>query len=52
MAVVFNRLQPAREQLVALFVEQGLEEIPHPVAHRMSESIWRDIVVLSKPLDA
>lgn len=50
MAVVFNRLQPAREQLLALFREQGLEEVHHDVAHRMSESIWRDLLVLHKPM--
>lgn len=49
MVLVFNRLQPRREALERLFVAQGLEVRPFDVAHRMSESIWRDLLVLYRP---
>lgn len=49
LVLVFNRLQPSRGALQALFEAQGLQVRPHDVAHRVSESIWRDLLVLYKP---
>jgi len=49
MVLIYNRLQPAREQLAAPFVEAGLVLSPTEMAHRMSESILRDLLVLTKP---
>ncbi|MEO0603060.1 MAG: hypothetical protein AAF211_16595 [Myxococcota bacterium] len=49
MVLVFNRLQPRRDALERLFVDQGLDVVEIPVAHRMSESIWRDLLVLRRP---
>ena len=50
MAVVFNRLQPRRAELERVFLEQGVELVPVEVAHRMSESIWRDVLVARRSL--
>jgi len=52
MVLIFNRLQPRRDALAALFVDQGLEVREIGVAHRMSESIWRDLLVLERPSGA
>jgi hypothetical protein len=49
MVLVYNRLQPAREPLAAPFVAAGLELSPVELPHRMSESILRDLLVLTKP---
>ncbi len=49
MVLIYNRLQPARAQLATPFVEAGLALSPIEMAHRMSESILRDLLVLTKP---
>jgi len=49
MVLIFNRLQPRRADLERVFADRGLEVRPIDVAHRMSESIWRDLLVLYKP---
>lgn len=41
----FNRYQPHRDQLVALFEQAGFAALPFSAAHRMSESIVRDVVI-------
>lgn len=48
--VVFNRLQPRREALAAVFEDIGLEVLPFAAPHRMSESIVRDFLVARQPL--
>lgn len=48
MALVFNRLLPRREALADVFVSRGLEVVPLEVAHRMSASIHRDVLVLRR----
>ena len=47
--LIFNSLQPKRAELEAIIQDQGLELINFAIAHRMSESILRDIVVFRKP---
>ncbi|MEN0064378.1 MAG: hypothetical protein AAGA48_19685 [Myxococcota bacterium] len=49
MVLIFNRLQPRRPALERVFQDQGLVVHNHELAHRMSESIWRDLLVLHKP---
>lgn len=49
MALLFNRLQPTREHLEKIVADAGLEVISTSVAHRMSESIWRDALVARRP---
>jgi tRNA G10 N-methylase Trm11 len=49
VVLVFNRLQPRRADLEDLFTAQGLEVLPFEAPHRMSESIWRDLLVLHSP---
>lgn len=49
MAIAFNANIPKRAALVQAFDGLGLEECPVPVAHRMSESILRDVLVLRRP---
>jgi hypothetical protein len=51
MALVFNRFQPSRTALNTLFEAQGLIALDWVFAHRMSESIHRDILVFRKPLE-
>ncbi|MBN2529795.1 MAG: hypothetical protein JXR76_25615 [Deltaproteobacteria bacterium] len=48
MALVFNNYQPKREELAALFSK--LDTVVHPFSapHRMSESIVRDILIISR----
>ena len=48
LALIFNRLQPKRPTLQRIFEEVGLEALPIEAPHRMSESIWRDLLVLRK----
>lgn len=48
MVLVYNRLQPRREALQAVFAERGLVPVPFEASHRMSESIWRDLLVFRK----
>lgn len=49
LVLAYNRLLPAREQLAAPFVAAGLTLHPTEAPHRMSESILRDLLVLTKP---
>ncbi|NRB36250.1 MAG: hypothetical protein HRU31_16210 [Rhodobacteraceae bacterium] len=49
IVIAFNANIPKRAELLAAFEGLGLEEVPVPVAHRMSESILRDVLVLHKP---
>ncbi len=48
MALAFNRYQPRREELVAVFAEHGMQALEFAAPHRMSESIVRDVVVLKR----
>ncbi len=50
MVLVFNRLQPRRDALAAVFADVGLEILPLEAPHRMSESIVRDFLVARRPL--
>ncbi len=52
MALVFNRFQPRREVLAKPFEDCGLIALDLSPAHRMSESIHRDILVLRRPLES
>lgn len=49
MVLVFNALQPRRKALLELFTAQGLIDEGFTAPHRMSESILRDLVVLTRP---
>jgi hypothetical protein len=49
MALIFNRLMPPREVLADPFLEAGLEIIELDLAHRMSESILRDVLIARLP---
>ncbi|SHI85525.1 Putative RNA methylase family UPF0020 [Shimia gijangensis] len=49
MAIAYNQNIPRRPAMVAAFDGLGLEVIDRNVAHRMSESILRDVLVLRKP---
>jgi|TARA_Y100000310_G_scaffold309670_1_gene354023 hypothetical protein len=48
LVLVFNSYQPARSDLLQLFTELGLQPQDFSAPHRMSESILRDLVVLTK----
>lgn len=48
MAIAYNRNIPKRTEMVAAFEGLGLEVIERDVAHRMSESIVRDVLLLRK----
>ncbi|KMW58977.1 hypothetical protein AIOL_003958 [Candidatus Rhodobacter oscarellae] len=48
MAIAFNSYQPKRVALLEAFSGLGLEEVPVAVAHRMSESILRDVLLLRR----
>lgn len=48
MAIAYNRNIPKRAQMEAAFAGLGLEIIDRNVAHRMSESILRDVLLLRK----
>ena len=48
MVLSFNHYQPSRDELAWLFTDQGLVVVGESVAHRMSESILRDVLVLKK----
>ena len=50
MAIAFNSYLPKRAALIEAFDGLGLEIIERPLAHRMSEAILRDILVLKKPV--
>ena len=47
-AIIFNALQPKRDELEQVLVEAGFECLPFTVPHRMSESIKRDILLIKK----
>jgi len=47
MAIAFNANLPKRPELEAVFT--GLEVVQTDLAHRMSESILRDVLLLRKP---
>jgi len=49
MVLIFNSYQPKRQALIDLFSEHGLQVESFSAAHRMSESIVRDLVVFTKP---
>jgi len=44
----FNSYQPKRDDLVAVALEQGLVDTGFSAAHRMSEAIMRDVIILKK----
>jgi hypothetical protein len=48
MAIAFNAYMPKRARLEQAFASTGLEIVPTGLAHRMSESILRDVLVLHK----
>lgn len=48
MVLAFNSYMPKREELIALFEEHGMQALEFSAAHRMSESIVRDVVILKK----
>ena len=50
MVLAFNRYIPKREELIAAFVGHGMQALDFSAAHRMSESIVRDVVILKKPV--
>ncbi|WP_299353035.1 hypothetical protein [uncultured Shimia sp.] len=49
MAIAYNCNIPKRDEMFAAFDGLGLEVLERNVAHRMSESIVRDVLVLRKP---
>lgn len=49
LVLSFNRYIPKRDELIAVFTELGLQASAFSAAHRMSESIVRDVIVLTKP---
>ena len=48
MVLIFNALQPKREELIEVFEGVGLTAQPFTAPHRMSESIARDLLVFVK----
>ncbi len=48
LVLAFNRYQPRREELAAVFERAGLLALDFHAAHRMSESIVRDILVMRR----
>lgn len=48
LAIAFNTYMPKRAELQSVFADQNLVEIQTNVAHRMSESILRDVLVMQK----
>jgi len=47
MVLAYNRYLPKRETFTKLAEEAGLNVVPFEVPHRMSESIVRDLIVLT-----
>ncbi len=45
MALIFNTYQPSREALESWLTARGFEILPGSFAHRMSESIVRDVLL-------
>jgi len=48
IVLAFNSLNPKRSLLSQVFINQGYKVLSFSAAHRMSESIIRDILVLQK----
>lgn len=48
MVLAFNSYQPKRVSLIAAAKEHGLIDVGFSAAHRMSESIVRDVVIFKK----
>lgn len=48
LVIAFNKYIPKRKELIAVFEDAGLTALDFEAPHRMSESIYRDIVVLRK----
>lgn len=48
VAILFNALQPKREEMMEIFAQQGLQPVPCELDHRMSESILRDVALFKK----
>ncbi len=48
LALVFNRLRPKRGVLHDVFAAQGLVDVGVEAPHRVSESIWRDVLVMRR----
>ncbi|HKJ04452.1 MAG TPA: hypothetical protein VJ974_02560 [Geopsychrobacteraceae bacterium] len=48
IVLAFNSYLPKREELLAAFTEYGMQVLNFSAAHRMSESIVRDVVILKK----
>ena len=48
MVLIFNALQPKREDLIEIFENEGLVLHPFSAPHRMSESIKRDFLVMQR----
>ncbi|MDE3274090.1 TRM11 family SAM-dependent methyltransferase [Pseudoalteromonas sp. G4] len=46
--IAFNKYIPKRKELIAVFEAAGLSALEFEAPHRMSESIFRDVVVLRK----
>ena len=46
LVLAFNAYLPKRKEQIAVFEEAGSEAQPYTAAHRMSESIVRDVLVL------
>ena len=49
LVLIFNRYQPKRDALADVFVQLGCRLESFEAPHRMSESIVRDLVVLTTP---
>jgi len=50
MVLIFNAYQPKREDLAELFASLGAHVEPFSSPHRMSESIVRDLLIVTKPI--
>ncbi len=48
MVLAYNRYLPKRQVMIDLFEAQGLTHVAFDAAHRMSESIVRDIVIFKR----
>jgi hypothetical protein len=48
MVLAFNSYSPKRDELIEVFADYQMEALDFSAAHRMSESIVRDVVILKK----
>lgn len=48
MVLAFNNYMPRRAELIEVFANHSMQALAFTAAHRMSESIVRDVVVLKK----